>query len=111
MHNKNYAPLDVLIAQIAQRQAQQDVTQSYTAQLLHAPVQKVAQKIIEEAGEVALAALAESDEALRSEMADLLYHLLVLCAHRNVSFGEVLATLQARQQQSGLAEKASRNQE
>ena len=50
----------------------------------------------------------ESDEALRAEAADVLYHLLVLLKSRDVSLGEVLGELERRTMRSGHEEKASR---
>ena len=46
--------------------------------------------------ETALAAVAESDEAFKGEAADLLYHLLVLLAAKDVPFVDVISTLKAR---------------
>lgn len=68
---------------------------SYTNKLLADPA-KAAQKVGEEATEVIIAALAQSDERLVEEMADLIYHSLVLLATRNVSWTEVMTTLEAR---------------
>jgi phosphoribosyl-ATP pyrophosphohydrolase/phosphoribosyl-AMP cyclohydrolase len=69
---------------------------SYTARLLAEGPRRIAQKVGEEALEVALAAVAESDEALLSECADLLYHLLVLLQARSLSLEEVVAHLRRR---------------
>lgn len=69
---------------------------SYTARLHAAGMRRVAQKIGEEGVEVALAAIAESDEALLGECADLLYHLLVLLRERSLNLAEVVQRLQRR---------------
>jgi phosphoribosyl-ATP pyrophosphohydrolase len=107
MTQTDYQILERLEAQIkARKQAQ--AGSSYTAQLLNAPVKKVAQKVAEEGAEVAMAAVSEGDEVLASEMADLLYHMLVLCEHRGVSFAQALAELARREGVSGLTEKAAR---
>jgi phosphoribosyl-ATP pyrophosphohydrolase len=82
---------------------------SYTKQLLDAGPAKCAKKLGEEAIETVIAALGECDEALASEAADLLYHLLVLLEARRVPLDDVLNILAARMGQSGLAEKASRS--
>ena len=77
--------LDRLCALIkARRAAQSDA--SYTRQLLAAGPRKCAKKLGEEATETIIAALAENDDALASEAADLVYHLLVLLEARNVGF-------------------------
>ena len=57
---------------------------SYTTQLLQAGVSRVAQKVIEEAGETALAATQHDRDSLPGEVADLLYHVLVLLAASDV---------------------------
>jgi phosphoribosyl-ATP pyrophosphohydrolase/phosphoribosyl-AMP cyclohydrolase len=62
---------------------------SYTATLLGAGVGKCAQKVGEEAVEVVTASLAESDERVVSEAADLLYHLYVLLAARGIDLAAV----------------------
>jgi phosphoribosyl-ATP pyrophosphohydrolase/phosphoribosyl-AMP cyclohydrolase len=73
-----------------------DPTSSYTAKLLQGPLVKAAQKVGEEGVEVALAAVAETDEEFKGEAADLLYHLLVLLAARDVPLGDVIAVLHDR---------------
>jgi phosphoribosyl-ATP pyrophosphohydrolase/phosphoribosyl-AMP cyclohydrolase len=62
---------------------------SYTTKLLEAGTPAVARKVGEEAAEVITAALAESDERLVSEAADLIYHLYVLLAARGVDLAAV----------------------
>ena len=84
---------------------------SYTRQLLDAGPAKCAKKLGEEAVETVIAALGESNQALASEAADLLYHLLVLLESRSVALNDVLEVLEARMGQSGLAEKAARTKQ
>ena len=81
---------------------------SYTVKLLAAGPGKCAKKFGEEAFEAALAAVAEDEKALTSEAADVLYHLLVMLRSRGVALEAVMAELQRRTAQGGLAEKASR---
>ncbi len=81
---------------------------SYSRQLLDAGPARCAKKLGEEAVETVIAALSESDEALKEESADLLYHLLVLLESRGVELKDVLAVLERRQGVSGLKEKADR---
>ena len=57
-----------------------------------------------------IAALGPSNEAVASEAADLVYHLLVLLEARGVAYAEVLAKLEQRQGRSGHTEKAARTQ-
>lgn len=68
---------------------------SYTNTLLADPA-KAAQKVGEEATEVVVAALTQSEARLVEEMADLVYHSLVLLETRNVAWDEVIAELEKR---------------
>ncbi len=86
-----------------------DATSSYTAKLLSKGVKKIAQKIGEEGVETAIAAVSEDDAALLGEGADLIYHLMVVLAARDLNIDDVLAVLAAREGMSGLEEKASRS--
>ena len=69
---------------------------SYTAMLYERGKPYIAQKVGEEASEVIVAALAEGRERFISEVADLLYHLLVLMAVNNVRPEEVYEELRRR---------------
>jgi phosphoribosyl-ATP pyrophosphohydrolase len=103
---------DVLIRLAGTIRARRDAAagSSYTRQLLDAGPERCARKLGEEAIETVIAALGGSREALATEAADLLYHLLVLLDSREVALTEVLAVLEARMETSGLAEKSSRSQ-
>jgi phosphoribosyl-ATP pyrophosphohydrolase len=61
-----------------------DPDASYTARLFGKGTHKIAQKIGEEAVEAAIAAVAESQERLVKESADLIYHLMVLWVHKGL---------------------------
>ncbi len=69
---------------------------SYTARLFAKGPRRIAQKVGEEGIEVALAAVAETDDKVVSESADLLYHLLVLLKSRGVTLARVVAELESR---------------
>lgn len=69
---------------------------SYSTRLFDAGIRRIAQKVGEEGVETALAAVAEDDEALTGEAADLLFHLLVLLRARGLSLADVDAMLVAR---------------
>ncbi len=86
--------IDELAALIADRNANPKAG-SYTNRLLAEPT-KAARKVGEEATEVIIAALAQSDERLVEEMADLLYHSLVLLETRGVAWADVVAELEKR---------------
>jgi phosphoribosyl-ATP pyrophosphohydrolase len=82
---------------------------SYTRQLLDAGAERCARKFGEEAIELVIAALDRSSkDALTSEAADVLYHLLVVLESRGVAWQDVVAKLESRSATSGLAEKAAR---
>ncbi len=81
---------------------------SYTAKLLARGVEKCAQKLGEEAVEAAIAAVAHKPDELAKEAGDVLYHLLVLPRAAGVDLAAVMAELDSRTAQSGLAEKAGR---
>ena len=99
--------LDDLSRLIAQR-AEASAEKSYTRTLLEKGPRGTAKKFGEEAVELVIAAVGESDEALRAEAADVLYHLLVLLKSRDVTLAEVLGELERRTMRSGHEEKASR---
>ena len=69
---------------------------SYTARLFAQGAKRIAQKVGEEGLEVALAAVAETDDKVISESADLLYHLLVLLKSRGLPLEQVVAELESR---------------
>lgn len=71
---------------------------SYTASLLAAGLQRIAQKVGEEGVELALAGVGDDRSRVVAETADLLYHVLVLLAARGVSLDEVLQELERRHQ-------------
>ena len=85
-----------------------DPSTSYTAKLLTEGPARAAKKFGEEAIETVIAAAQGDADALAGESADLLYHWLVLLAAAGVSPEAVAEKLEAREGQSGLAEKASR---
>ena len=69
---------------------------SYTADLLKRGVGRIAQKVIEEAGETAIAGVEGDAEAVSAEAADLLYHTLVLLSATGVKPEDVWARLRER---------------
>lgn len=71
---------------------------SYTSQLFAGGRKKIAQKVGEEAVEVVIAALAQSREEQLDELADLLYHTLVLMADLGLSLDDVKGRLRERHQ-------------
>jgi len=69
---------------------------SYTTSLFNEGLPKIAQKVGEEGTEVVVAALAQEDQRLIEEVADLTYHTLVLLAARGLTPAHVMAELEKR---------------
>ena len=69
---------------------------SYTNQLVKRGINKVAQKVGEEAVEVVIEAKDNNDELFKNEVADLLYHTLILLQVKNVSLNEIEDVLKER---------------
>jgi phosphoribosyl-ATP pyrophosphohydrolase len=99
--------LDDLADTIARR-TEASAAQSYTRSLLDRGAAYCARKFGEEAIELTIAAAAEGEDAVRSEAADVLYHLLVVLQARGVGLQSVMTELQSRTGRSGHQEKASR---
>lgn len=97
-----------LEATIADRR-RADPDTSYVASLAARGLPVIARKFGEEAVEAVVAALAEDREELVGEAADVLFHLLVMLAEKNVTLTEVMAELDRREGVSGLEEKANRS--
>ena len=96
-----------LAATIAARKGA-DPESSWTAKLLAQGPEKCAEKFGEEAVEAIIEAVKGDRAKLTAEAADVLYHLLVMLAARDVTLKDVLAELDTRAGTSGIAEKAAR---
>ena len=99
--------LDDLAKTIASRKGT-DPSSSWTAKLLSQGPEKCAEKFGEEAIEAVIEAVKGDRTALTAEAADVLYHLLVMLAARDVPLEDVLSELARRDGTSGIAEKAAR---
>ncbi|QBX34098.1 phosphoribosyl-ATP diphosphatase [Paracoccus liaowanqingii] len=82
---------------------------SWTAKLLAKGPEKCAEKFGEEAVEAIIEAVKGDRARLTSEAADVIFHLLVMLAARDVTLADVEAELARREGVSGLAEKAARD--
>ena len=106
--------LNALASVIAARRSA-DPDTSYVASLNAKGLNKILEKVGEEAVEAIIAAKdaesgnGSSDEVI-NEVADLVFHTLVMLDRLGISHNEVLDVLASRQGLSGLEEKASRNQ-
>jgi phosphoribosyl-ATP pyrophosphohydrolase len=96
-----------LAATIAARKGA-DPDSSWTAKLLAKGPEKCAEKFGEEAIEAIIEAVKGDRAKLTAEAADVLYHLLVMLAARDITLADVEQELTRREGQSGLAEKAGR---
>jgi phosphoribosyl-ATP pyrophosphohydrolase len=81
---------------------------SYVAKLFSKGEDAILKKVIEESGEVLLAAKEGDKQHLVYEVADLWFHSLVLLAHKGLSADDVLKELARREGLSGIIEKANR---
>lgn len=100
-------PLERLAATIAARKGA-DPDTSWTAKLLAKGPEKCAEKFGEEAVEAIIEAVKGDRAKLTAEAADVLYHLLVMLAAREVTLADVMTELERREGTSGLTEKAAR---
>ncbi len=96
------------LARIIDERAHADDPSSYTRKLMGKGVPKIAQKVGEEAVELAIAAVQNDPKEVKAETADLFYHILVLLQAMDVPLEEVMRELAQRTNQTGLEEKASR---
>lgn len=95
MSDKDLAFLATLEGVIQDRLENPD-GKSYTASLAATGRQRIAQKVGEEAVELALASVADNPEEVIDEAADLVYHLLVLLQAQDLDLGRVVARLRER---------------
>ncbi len=87
--------LGALDALVEQRERERPLD-SYTTQLFEKGTRRIAQKVGEEGVETALAGVAQGDDELLGESADLLFHLIVLLRARGLSLADAVAVLEQR---------------
>ncbi len=104
-----FETLGDLSATIAHRRGGDPET-SYVARLLSGPRSALLKKLVEEAGETMAAIYEEDAPGTRSEMADLLFHLLVAMERSHTPWEDVLEVLEKRTGKGGLEEKKERSQ-
>ncbi|MCM2402103.1 phosphoribosyl-ATP diphosphatase [Rhizobium sp. S153] len=93
---------------IVEKRATARPDESWTAKLVAGGQSKAAKKLGEEAVETVIAAIKDDRENLVYESADLLYHLMVVLKIADIPLEAVMQELQRRTAQTGLSEKASR---
>ncbi len=95
------------LEKVIQQRAASPSDNSYTSELLRAGPKRIAQKVGEEAVELALAAVSGEPQEQLDETADLLYHLLVLLNDRGLCLADAVDVLEARHRHAGSHESAS----
>jgi phosphoribosyl-AMP cyclohydrolase / phosphoribosyl-ATP pyrophosphohydrolase len=93
---KNEGDFFLKLEKIIQNYKQNPQEGSYTSSLFQKGINKIAQKVGEEAIEVVIEAKDQNMDLFKNESADLLYHLLVLWAEKGTSFHEIVEVLQSR---------------
>lgn len=84
------------LEQILRQRAEADPNESYTATLLQKGQSYIAQKLGEEAVELAIAGVQADADQIVAEAADLLYHLLVLLQSHELQLADIVAELKSR---------------
>ena len=87
--------IDQLIKIISSRKISNDEN-SYTSKLLNSGIKRISQKVVEEAGEVAIACVSNDKEEIINEFSDLFYHMLVLIEASPISYDDVWEQLNLR---------------
>jgi phosphoribosyl-AMP cyclohydrolase / phosphoribosyl-ATP pyrophosphohydrolase len=95
-NEKNEPDFLVQLEQIIQQRKKEAPEKSYTASLFKAGINKVAQKVGEEAVELVIEAKDNNEKLFLNEAADLLFHYLVLLAAKGKSFDDVINVLKLR---------------
>ena len=103
----SFETLDALAAVIRARR-EESPENSYVSRLLSGPRSALLKKLVEESGEIVAAVYEEDMAAVRSEMADLLFHLLVAMERTGIDWSSVMKELENRTGKGGLAEKRDR---
>ncbi|MFT6106289.1 MAG: phosphoribosyl-ATP pyrophosphohydrolase [Rickettsiales bacterium] len=103
--------INSLFLEIKEKIKNDDPKNSYTAFLANSGSENIAKKVVEEAFEVATASIEgpkhkNGKNQTILESADLIYHLLVLLASKDIEIGDVLAELEKRRQDKNLSANA-----
>jgi phosphoribosyl-ATP pyrophosphohydrolase/phosphoribosyl-AMP cyclohydrolase len=91
-----YSIIGTILEDIIQERSAEQSSESYTVKLLRGGVDRIGKKIGEEATEVVIAAKNNSQEEIVYEVADLIYHTLVLLGHQQIPLEAVWAELLRR---------------
>ncbi len=96
-NSQNYGFLSKLEKTITDRIENADAQKSYVASLFKKGINKVAQKVGEEAVEVVIEAKDSNDELFLNESADLLFHYLMLLQAKGYKLDDVVSILKSRE--------------
>ncbi len=96
------------LSKVIESRKNADPDTSYVASLFERGRAKIAEKVGEEAVETVIAGVSGDKDDIKSEAADLLFHLMILLADAELDISDVLAVLAEREGISGLSEKAAR---
>lgn len=88
--------LNYLQKRIIRERKLNPVSDSYTSSLFNRGINKIAQKVGEEAVEVVIEAKDNDDNLFKNEVSDLLFHLLVLLEQKNIDLDDVIGVLRSR---------------
>lgn len=94
-NQNNLSFLDHLTQVIRERKSQ-DISESYTAKMFDKGINKLAQKVGEEAVEMVIEAKDNNDELFLNESADLLFHYMMLLEAKGFSLNDIVSLLQSR---------------
>lgn len=98
------------LIQVIESRKSAPVDSSYVASLHSKGLNKILEKVGEEATEVILAAKDDDSSEVVKEIADLWFHSMVLLSHQSIGLDSLLTELESRFGRSGIEEKASRDQ-
>lgn len=95
-NNESYGFISELEAIITERVANKDTANSYVASLFSKGINKVAQKVGEEAVEVVIEAMDNNNQLFKEESADLLFHYLMLLQAKGYRLKDIVSVLKKR---------------
>ena len=96
-NNQSFGFISTLEKTIKTRRENADSEKSYVASLFEKGINKIAQKVGEEAVEVVIEAKDDNDDLFLSESADLLFHYLILLQAKGFQLNDVVQVLKSRQ--------------
>lgn len=96
-NSQDYGLISALEKTIQTRRENADSEKSYVASLFKLGINKIAQKVGEEAVEVVIEAKDDNDDLFLNESADLLFHYLILLQAKGYKLEDVIAVLKSRQ--------------